>query len=50
MVNSENIEFCEVPIVSPNGDVLIEKMSFLVKPGMHTLITGIFFWRENSYI
>jgi ATP-binding cassette subfamily D (ALD) long-chain fatty acid import protein len=37
---SPNIEFSEVPIVSPNGDILIEKMSFLVKPGMHTLITG----------
>ncbi|KAI9220540.1 adrenoleukodystrophy protein [Blastocladiella britannica] len=34
------IEFHEVPIVSPNGDVLVEKMSFHVKPGNATIIIG----------
>ncbi|KAI8093058.1 ABC transporter transmembrane region 2-domain-containing protein [Halteromyces radiatus] len=37
---SENIEFIDVPIVSPNGDVLVPKLSFHVKPGMHLLIVG----------
>lgn len=32
--------FKDVPIVSPNADVMIEKISFEVKPGMHTMITG----------
>ncbi|KAF7725939.1 hypothetical protein EC973_009176 [Apophysomyces ossiformis] len=40
IVQSENIEFIEVPIVSPNGDVLVPKLSFEVKPGMHLLIVG----------
>ena len=34
------IEFCNVPIVSPNGDILIKSLSFSVKKGMHLLITG----------
>lgn len=39
------IKFLDVPIVSPNGDVLIEKITFEIKPGMHLLITGkIFFF------
>ncbi|KAI8063565.1 ABC transporter transmembrane region 2-domain-containing protein [Gongronella butleri] len=37
---SENIEFQDVPIVSPNGDVLVPKLTFHVKPGMHLLIVG----------
>ncbi|ORX53226.1 hypothetical protein DM01DRAFT_1306277 [Hesseltinella vesiculosa] len=37
---SENIEFKDVPIVSPNGDVLVPKLTFHVKPGMHLLIVG----------
>ncbi|CAO3622499.1 unnamed protein product [Cunninghamella blakesleeana] len=37
---SENIEFIDVPIVSPNGDVLVPKLTFHVKPGMHLLIVG----------
>uniref|UniRef100_A0A6B2KZG8 ABC transporter domain-containing protein n=1 Tax=Arcella intermedia TaxID=1963864 RepID=A0A6B2KZG8_9EUKA len=34
------INFEDVPIVSPNGDVLIESLSFTLQPGMHTLISG----------
>ena len=30
----------DVPIVSPNGDVLVRKLSFTVKPGDHLLIVG----------
>ncbi|KAJ8657372.1 hypothetical protein O0I10_006927 [Lichtheimia ornata] len=37
---SENIEFINVPIISPNGDVLIPQLTFHVKPGMHLLIVG----------
>lgn len=40
VVTSENIEFVDVPIVSPNGDVLVPKLTFHVKPGMHLLIVG----------
>jgi ATP-binding cassette, subfamily D (ALD), peroxisomal long-chain fatty acid import protein len=34
------IEFEGVPIVSPNGDVLVKDLSFFVRPGMHLLIVG----------
>ncbi|PKY08845.1 peroxisomal long-chain acyl-CoA transporter, ABC superfamily [Aspergillus campestris IBT 28561] len=37
---SESIEFTDVPIVSPNGDVLVQKLSFTVHPGDHLLIVG----------
>lgn len=37
---SENIEFSNVPIVSPNGDVLVKALSFTVRPGDHLLIVG----------
>lgn len=30
----------DVPIISPNGDILVEKMSFEIKPGMHLMIAG----------
>jgi ATP-binding cassette subfamily D (ALD) long-chain fatty acid import protein len=36
----EDIEFVNVPIVSPNGDVLVRALSFAVKPGDHLLIVG----------
>lgn len=35
-----NVEFWDVPIVSPNGDVLVKKITFVVKPGEHLLIIG----------
>ncbi|EFW16378.1 hypothetical protein D8B26_005721 [Coccidioides posadasii str. Silveira] len=37
---SDSIEFTDVPIVSPNGDILVEKLSFSVHPGEHLLIVG----------
>ncbi|KAF9111781.1 hypothetical protein BGX27_004436 [Mortierella sp. AM989] len=40
VVEDDTIEFLDVPIVSPNGDVLLKKLSFYVKPGMHLLIVG----------
>ncbi|KAK8165608.1 ABC transporter transmembrane region 2-domain-containing protein [Phyllosticta citrichinensis] len=36
----EDIEFVDVPIVSPNGDILVRALSFTVKPGDHLLIVG----------
>ncbi|KAJ3210955.1 hypothetical protein HDU67_004853 [Dinochytrium kinnereticum] len=39
-LESDIIEFREVPIVSPNGDVLVKNLSFHVYPGMHLLIVG----------
>ncbi|KAI8987687.1 hypothetical protein BDF20DRAFT_904674 [Mycotypha africana] len=40
IVMSDNIEFIDVPIISPNGDILVPKLTFHVKPGMHLLIVG----------
>ncbi|KAJ3287241.1 hypothetical protein HK104_008710 [Borealophlyctis nickersoniae] len=37
---SEDIQFVNVPIVSPNGDVLVKNLSFDVFPGRHLLIVG----------
>lgn len=37
---SDNMKFEDVPILSPNGDVLIAKMNFEIKPGMHLMISG----------
>lgn len=48
IVQSENIEFENVPIVSPNGDILVPKLTFHVKPGviqkesLHVLISFFF--------
>ncbi|EXX78280.1 uncharacterized protein OCT59_022927 [Rhizophagus irregularis] len=40
VIESEIIKFVDVPIVSPNGDVLLKTLRFHVKPGMHLLIVG----------
>ena len=37
---SESIEFTDVPIVSPNGDILVKALSFRIDPGDHLLIVG----------
>src|SRR5579859_263957 len=38
--DTEDVEFWEVPIVSPNGDVLVKKITFEIRPGQHLLIIG----------
>ncbi|KAI0001790.1 ABC transporter transmembrane region 2-domain-containing protein [Russula vinacea] len=40
IIASEEIRFEDVPIVTPNGDVLVKSLSFFVKPGQHLLIVG----------
>jgi len=40
VIESERIEFDKVPIITPNGDVLVESLSFYVNPGQHLLIVG----------
>ena len=41
MVETEEvIEFCKVPIVSPNGDTLVAEMNFKITPGMNCVISG----------
>ncbi|WOO86157.1 ATP-binding cassette sub-family D member 2 [Vanrija pseudolonga] len=40
IIESEDIRFDEVPLISPNGDVLIKSMSFHVEPGQHLLVIG----------
>ncbi|CAG9979387.1 unnamed protein product [Clonostachys byssicola] len=37
---SKDITFIDVPIISPNGDVLIKALSFELKHGEHLLIVG----------
>ena len=39
-VEAPDIEFRDVPIVSPNGDVLVPALSFHLRPGQHLLIVG----------
>ena len=39
-IESSDIEFVDVPIVSPNGDILVEKLTFSIKHGEHLLIFG----------
>ncbi|KAI1780322.1 ABC transporter transmembrane region 2-domain-containing protein [Hypoxylon cercidicola] len=40
IVESKDIEFIDVPIISPNGDVLVRKLSFSLKQGDHLLVVG----------
>jgi len=40
VTEGEDIDFVNVPIVSPNGDVLVKALTFSVKPGDHLLIFG----------
>ena len=34
VIESDEIEFESVPIVTPNGDILVRSLSFYVKPGV----------------
>ena len=40
LTSSPDIIFTNVPIVSPNGDVLVRELSFSVRPSEHLLIVG----------
>jgi ATP-binding cassette subfamily D (ALD) protein 3 len=40
IIKDHIIKFENVPIVTPNGDMLVKSLSFEVKPGMNVLITG----------
>ncbi|CAE6359311.1 unnamed protein product [Rhizoctonia solani] len=40
VIESDEIQFEGVPIVSPNGDILVRSLSFFVQPGRHLLIVG----------
>ncbi|KAF9023400.1 hypothetical protein BDZ89DRAFT_1018190 [Hymenopellis radicata] len=40
IIMSEDIEFDNVPIVTPNGDVLVKSLSFHIKQGQNLLIVG----------
>lgn len=40
IIESDEIRFDRVPLISPNGDVLIKSMSFNVEPGKHLLVVG----------
>ena len=40
VVESSDIEFIDVPIVSPNGDILVRKLNLTVRQGEHLLIVG----------
>lgn len=40
LIISDNLKFEDVPILSPNGDILVEKMNFEIRPGMNLMITG----------
>ena len=39
-IESPYIEFTSVPIISPNGDILVRSLTFSVHPGAHLLIVG----------
>ncbi|KAI9184034.1 ATP-binding cassette long-chain fatty acid transporter pxa2 [Blastocladiella emersonii ATCC 22665] len=40
VIESDFIDFKDVPIVTPNGDILLEKLNMTIRPGDATLITG----------
>jgi ABC-type uncharacterized transport system fused permease/ATPase subunit len=40
ITTSASLKFDNIPLVSPNGDVMIEKLSFEIQPGMNLMISG----------
>ncbi len=40
VIESTDIQFMDVPIISPNGDVLVPALSFALKQGDHLLVVG----------
>ena len=39
IIESDEIRFDNVPLISPNGDVLVKAMSFNVEPGVGVCLT-----------
>jgi len=37
---TDHISFIDIPIISPNGDVLVDKMNITINKGQNLLITG----------
>lgn len=40
VVEGDDIEFIDVPIVTPSGSVLVSSLSFTILPGTHVLVLG----------
>jgi ATP-binding cassette subfamily D (ALD) long-chain fatty acid import protein len=40
VIESQDIQFIDVPIISPNGDVIVPALSFALKQGDHLLVVG----------
>ncbi|KAH8811590.1 ATP-binding cassette sub-family D protein-like protein member 1 [Xylogone sp. PMI_703] len=40
VIESEDIEFIDVPIITPGGSILVKGLSFSMKPGDHVLVVG----------
>jgi ATP-binding cassette subfamily D (ALD) protein 3 len=40
ILESRNIRFEDVPIYTPNGDCLVEKINLEIEPGMNVVVTG----------
>ncbi|KAJ3224334.1 ATP-binding cassette sub- D member 3 [Clydaea vesicula] len=40
VVQNKIIKFENVPIITPNGDILVKELNMVVEPGMNTLVTG----------
>lgn len=41
VIESDEIEFESVPIITPNGDILVRSLSFYVKPGVSALLSRL---------
>lgn len=40
VIEASFIKFVDVPLITPNGDQMVSKVSFDIKPGMHLMISG----------
>ena len=40
VLNAKEIQFEQVPIISPNGDVLLKELTFDIRSGRNVLIVG----------
>ena len=47
MVPSDEIIFEEVPIITPNGDVLVRSLSFHVKPGVSEYVVEMMAFTDS---